>query len=238
MERLAASANEQLLHDIPIRFLIDLPLEKSAAFRPLLVLYLKRRGERLFSGYHNNLRVNLEGLETLLNRFFTVPRIPTDHTRSGAIKGYLEPIEAILDGITTEALTYDRDDKTAVSLTYAILDALHLPIKASVYAAVCDNAEIWQDIKKETSEVLFQKKKMQECFHTFINFAFTDSRIRNYCGALEEKIWAENDECLGQNSHNSLSLSLLSAFGESVHHHDILVASKKPETQRLVSHVT
>jgi hypothetical protein len=235
---LTASPNEQLLQDIPIRFLVDLPLEKSAAFRSLLLRYLKKRGERLFSGRRDNLRLPvkcLEGSEILLNRFFTATRISTDCTRGDAIMVYLEPIEALLEGIVTEALTYEPDAKVALSLIYSVFDALQLPIKATEYAAVCTDADIWQDIKTTTRDRLFQKKNMQNCFPTFLNLAFYSPVIRKYYGEIEEQLRAESGVGVGPNTRASLSLALLSAFGESVHHHDIVVASRKPEAYQALS---
>jgi hypothetical protein len=129
---LTASPNEQLLHDIPIRFLVDLPLEKSSAFRFLLLRYFKKREERLLSGgRRENLRVPakcLEGSEILLNRFYSVKRMSNDCTRGDAIMAYLEPIEALLEGVVTEVLSYELDTKVVISLIYSIFDALLLPI--------------------------------------------------------------------------------------------------------------
>jgi hypothetical protein len=235
---LTASPNEPFLHDIPIRFLVDLPLEKSAASRSLLLRYFNKRGGRLFSCPRDYLRLPvkcLEGSEILLNRFFIATRISNDCTRGDTIMAYLEPIEALLEGIVTEALTYEQDAKVALSLIFSIFDALQLPTKATKYAAVCNDADIWQDIKTTTRDRLFQKKNMQSCFPTFLNLAFYSPVIRKHYGEIEELSRAESGEGVGPNTCASLSLALLSAFGESVHHHDIVVASRKREAYQALS---
>lgn len=148
-----------------------------------------------------------------------------------AIMAYLEPIGALLEGAVAEALTYDKDWKNVRPLMRAIFDALHLPTKAAEYAAICNDADIWLDIKLWTRDKLFQKKKMQLCLPDICYVSFLDDFRKEY-SLLEVPLLAGNQKGTGQNPRTSLSLALLSAFGESVHHDDIVAASKKPEAYK------
>ena len=203
----------------------------------MLLRYFKKSGERLFTGHRDNQRLPtkcLDGTEILLSRYFTVEGISNDYTRSDKIMAYLEPIDSLLEGVVTKALSYDRDEKSLTSLIFAILDALHLPTNATDYAAVCDDADIWQDIKTVTRDRLFQKKNMQACL-SFIYYLAFEHEIREHYILHEEKLWAENEKGTNQHSRTSLSLALLSSFGETAHHHDLVVASRKAETYQCLS---
>ena len=238
VERLSSSDSEQHLLYIPIHFLVDLPVKKSAALRPLLLRHLWMRGKQLLLDYLHNPQcsaMSLKGTEILLDRFFTVEKISADCTRRDAVIAYLEPIGVLLDGIVSVALTHGSSDADNLSLARAILDALQLPSKTTVFAAVINDADIWLEAKTVTRDILFQTKKMQECFPRFINIAFYSQAIRREQEALDGKLRAENEKGIGEYSLSSLSLSLLSAFGEAVHHQDVVVSYRKVNTQEALS---
>jgi hypothetical protein len=233
------SANEQILDDIPMWLLLDLPRTQSNAFRALLIRFLWKRGGELLKQVYYGQSKGLQGAEILLDRYFTDDSALRRSSRGEIVMAYLSPLLALLEGVAAQGLEFEQagripqDYRLEVSLASVMFDVFQLPLKAKAYADVCDKMDLTRDIAEAVRDKVFTSKKILECLPALANCAFMNQVFRRSVGVLEEEILS--GESGAAQSGALLYFSLLKGFGESVHQRSFFTAHSKTHGQHAMN---
>jgi hypothetical protein len=233
------SANEQILDDIPMGLLLDLPPTQSTSFRALLMRFLWKRGGRLLKQVYYGQSKGLKGEEILLDRYFTEESVSSRSTRGEIVLAYLSPLLALLEGVAAQGLEFSQtrrfsqDDRLEVSVGSVMFDVFQLSLKAKAYADVCDKMDITRDIAAAVRDKVFTSKKIQECLPMIANCAFINQVFRKSTGVFEENL--SSGASGAAQSGALLYFSLVSGFGEAVHQRSLFTAHQKSQGQHAMN---
>ena len=229
VDRVTLFRDDSIIDAMPTKFLMDLPLGKSAAIQTLILRYFTRMGRKQYNAYNSKSPQPgevLNGCGILMDRYFA----DNDCLTPDDIFKYLAPIKAILEGIAAQCDVFNRQESRSSSNSMeafgkAIHKALQLSLGAKVYADMSNDPEYWYEVLTVSREKLMMSRTISSIITDYVFYFHAQPAVEKLSAIFEEEL----------KESTRLYETLVSAFGEAIHKCDIIYLGNKWAEQVRVS---